>query len=419
MERNENEAKSYKTYKRRYFILILLSMCLYFSCFQVLQYTSIGDVVKKYYHVTYIDVSWTATLSFISQIIFFFPISKFIEFNGIRTSMLVATFFLTFGGCLKLIACQRNLFWLLLVGQILGAVWFKSDEAALVVGLTNSLFVLGGITSFVLPLIFDDSNIEETSEKFLCISIVIVVSYGTFFFLTLFYVVDKPPSPPSQAENNRTSNGRQSLKTLFKNKNFLLLTITFALILGSSWSFTITLNHAVLKQFSNNHIIFSIAGILAAGSGIPGSLIAPTIMKKFPNYRVLEIIFAFCYALSFLLYLLSLWTQSEWLLYVSVVGYGLSMNALFVLTLDFIVEVSFPFTESIVYSFSFMGESLVALVEAPVVTLLTNNWGATNASFIYLGTAVVCLLLSLFVSNDMRRRKADCHEAEPLILHST
>ncbi|RWS03917.1 feline leukemia virus subgroup C receptor-related protein 2-like protein, partial [Dinothrombium tinctorium] len=297
--------------------------------------------------------------------------------------------------------------------------WFKSDEAALVVGLTNSLFESGGVTSFILPVIFDNSNIEETSEKFFYISIVIVVSYGTFFFLTLFYVVDKPPSPPSEAENKRTTNGRQSLKTLFKNKNFLLLTITFALILGSSQSFTITLNQAVLKQFSNNHIVLSIAGILAAGSGIPGSLIAPTIMKKFPNYRALEIIYTFCYALSFLLYLLSLWTQSEWLLYVSVVGYGLSMNALFVLTLDFIVEVSFPFTESIVYSFSFMGQSLVALVEAPVVTLLTNNWGATNANFIYLGIAVVCLLLSLFVSNDMRRRKADCHEAEPLILHST
>ncbi|RWS13278.1 hypothetical protein B4U79_17973 [Dinothrombium tinctorium] len=255
----------------------------------MLQYSSIGNVVKKYYNVTYVDVNWTAIMSCVSEIIFFYPIAKFIDYYGIRNSMLLATFFLTFGGCLKLMAVNRDLFWLLLVGQIFPrTIWFKTEEAALVMGIANGFFMLGADTDFVLPIIFKNSTAVQTKAKFFYIAIIITVSCAILFLLTLLYVVDKPPSHPSQAANNRESNGHHSLRVLLKNKNFILLTICFSLIVGSAQSFAVTLNQAVLKTFSNDQNALSIAGILAISCGIPGSLISSLIAKKYSNYRYMD-----------------------------------------------------------------------------------------------------------------------------------
>ncbi|RWS02659.1 hypothetical protein B4U79_18471, partial [Dinothrombium tinctorium] len=118
------------------------------------QHTSIGDVINKYYRVNYALVSWTALFDNITGIFFFYPISKFQAHFGLRKSLFVELFLCILGSIIKCTALERDQFWLLLIGKIfpsfslmalayqaplLGAIWFKPKEAALIVGINTSM----------------------------------------------------------------------------------------------------------------------------------------------------------------------------------------------------------------------------------------------------------------------------------------
>ncbi|RWS08874.1 Major facilitator superfamily MFS-1 domain containing protein-like protein [Dinothrombium tinctorium] len=416
-----------KTYKRRYFILTLLSASIFISSFQVYEQSSIADVIIRYYGVTYVAVSWTALLESLPSIFLFYHIGKFINYYQLRKTMLLATFFCVIGSFVKCFTLNRNHFWLLIISKIfpcfcysifyyvapvLGATWFKPSEAGLVIGTLFASSSLGAAASFTLPLLFKHKNIEEIKNLFLILSLICLLIYSALLCLMMFVLVDKPPKPPSVAAKKRSQAKRMPLKVLFTNRNFVLIMLISFFVAGLIHSFRITLNKSILSNFEMKADILSITGILYLIFGIVGGLMSPAITRKYPKFKIIIILHLFLILLFTLLYLFSLWLSSVWLLYASISSLGITFSGLIVLLIDYTVEVSFPFPESISISLVYLTGSVSSLILTQIVTILAEHLCTLSANLVFVFAQTIAILLSMCLTKEMRRQAANrCENA--------
>ncbi|RWS02196.1 feline leukemia virus subgroup C receptor-related protein 2-like protein [Dinothrombium tinctorium] len=433
MQRNRESSDDegeYKVYSRRYFLLCLYSCFTFLIGFQQLEYTSITNVVTKYYNVDSVAVNWTNILQNLCTALFSFFIGKLTEKYGFRKSMITFTFLGIIGAVIKCFAIDRSLFWLLMVGQffpcifftptfslssLLGALWFKPKEIALVIGMGNAAITFGMAVTFLLPsLVFKSDSINEIKYNLAYVSVILMLLEATIFLLTLIFVTEKPPTPPSLAEETRTNIEIPKIINLMRNKNFLLPIMCFAFGCASVQLISITLNQSILSRFSNGNTVLSVSGVLLMITAIPGSLLIGTVSKAYPRYKLLLIIVCFISVTFQVLFLLSLWIKCDWLLYVSIFLFGVFVNASQVLALDFVLEVSFPFPENLSFAISFTAFSLPNLILVPLATILCKKVGAVNANFVFLALGIMTLVSALLAKEDLRRRKANA-EMTPLL----
>ncbi|RWS08555.1 hypothetical protein B4U79_17759 [Dinothrombium tinctorium] len=387
-----------KTYARRYLILMLLCVSTFASSFQLYEQSSIGNVIIAYYGVTFEAVSWTALLNTIPNIFLFYPIGKFINYCGLRKTLLLATLLCAIGSIIKSTALSQDHYWLLIIAKIFpslcislffyltpvfGATWFKTNEVGLVIGTLNSMVALGAAATFTLPLLFKNASIEEAKKLFLILSLVCVFTYFGLLCLTMLFVVDKPPTAPCLAAKKRSQSESLPLKVLLTKRNFVLVTLITFLVAGFAQAFPISLNESILANFKGNENILSLSGILYLISGIFGGLLSPSIARKYPKYKILLMAHLSSVLILTLLYLLSLSILSELLLYASITALGIFFSGFFVLIVDYAIEVSFPFPESISIGIVFMAVSLSALILTQIVTILTKHLDTLNAYFVY------------------------------------
>ncbi|RWS02921.1 hypothetical protein B4U79_17760 [Dinothrombium tinctorium] len=414
-----------KTYKIRYVILTLLCACTFTSSFQLYEQSSVGNVIINYYGVTYVAVSWTALLNTIPNIFLFYPIGKFIDYYGLRKTMVLATLFCGIGSIIKCFSLNRNHYWILIIAKIfpsffnvvffylapvLGASWFKPNEAGLVIGIVNAAFAVGAAATFSLPLLFKNASIGEVKNLFLILSLACVFIYATIIFMIMLIVVDKPPTPPSLAAKKRSETKPLPIKILITNRNFILVTLTTFFVLGFTQAFPISLNQSILTNFKGNEKILSLSGTLYLISKFLGGFISPTIARKYPKYKILLVLHLIFTVIFTMLYLLSLYLSLEWLLYSSITALGIVFSGFIVLVLDYAVEVSFPFPESISISFIYLSYSVSALVITQIVTILAEHLNTLSAYSTYVFAQAIGILLSMFLTREMRRQEADREE---------
>ncbi|RWS00357.1 putative MFS-type transporter C09D4.1-like protein [Dinothrombium tinctorium] len=411
-----------KSYKRRYLILAVITIATSISCFQLLEHSSIGDVIIKYYRVNYSLVSWTALLSNISGIFFFYPISKFITHFGLRKSLFVELFFCILGSIIRCTALGREQFWLLLIGKILpsfslmaltyqapvlAAIWFKPKEAALVVGINTSMCTLGLGISFALPKLYDNADIEKIRSLLFYTSLITAIIFATLLLLTYFFVIDEPPKPPSLAAQKRKDNTELPLKFLLTNRNFLLLFCAAFTYCGLMQSIPVTLNQLILNRFTNGHDTLSLAGTLFQFASIAGGLISPSISKKYPKYRLLLFAHIILVIIPTSAYLYGLWTRSSLCVFISLLFFGLIYSGAHVLIVDYAIEVSFPFPESISSSIIYMASMSSGLILTQVVTICFQKWKSLYVCFVFVLVELLCLLYLSFMSKETKRLEAD------------
>ncbi|RWS14586.1 putative MFS-type transporter C09D4.1-like protein [Dinothrombium tinctorium] len=417
---------SFRVYKRRYLNLLLLCLNLIITYFQQTIYTSIANVTAEYYAVSYTEVNLTSLSWDITAILFYYLCGKFIEIYGLQTSLIVSSFVNALSASIKCIALKRNLFWLLLTCQfvcaalnklfvlsmsILAATWFKSSEFALVVGICEASIAVGISLTFLFPgLVFASEIRNAIAFRFSLMTIIFAILVAIVYVLTLLLIKNKPPTPPCLAEQRRSTIEAQPTFTLFKNKNFILLVICIGLADGIFASINYTLNQSVLSKFSNGSNVVSIAGVIKSLSSIPGSIIAGVLLKKYAKFKLSHICYSIFITLSVTLYMLSLEFKSEILLYLSSLSLGLSVIGTMVLIYDYVVEVTYPYPESVTFGVLFSFMYVPTLLSTPLVTLLIPKFGAVIANTINFVFAFISVLLSIFVSEDLRRKQANTKE---------
>ncbi|RWS13408.1 MFS transporter-like protein [Dinothrombium tinctorium] len=197
------------------------------------------------------------------------------------------------------------MFWLLMLGQffpcilftpmfslssLLGSLWFKPKEIALVVGLSNSMLAFGLAAAFLLPsLVFKNNSMNEVKYNLVYVAETLMLSEAIVFLSILFFVEEKPPTPPSLAQETRKNCEIPKTLNVIRNKNFLLLVMCCAFGGASNQLLCVTLNQSILSEFSNGNNVLSVSGVLMMIAGIPGSLLIGSVSKKYPKYKLLLI----------------------------------------------------------------------------------------------------------------------------------
>ncbi|RWS06186.1 putative MFS-type transporter -like protein [Dinothrombium tinctorium] len=348
-------------YNRRYIILVLLGLFTATNFYQHYEFSAITNVVAKFYEIDRTDVNWTSLLYNIGSVVMFYPIMKCIEKFGFQVTMTLVTFCEALGTCIKCLALRRGYYGLLLFGQsfsafvticqpslsaLFGANWFKSEHVAAVIGLSSVFLNFGAAFAFVTPTLFAQLTIRsEIKNGLTIISIVLALITSATFVLTVLVVREKPPTPPSLAQ---------------KNINYILLTIIFSMIITLSQTTAVILNQSILAVFPNGNRIITIAGILSLIPGIPSSLLTGFICKRFRN----------------------LWLKCELLIYVSIFFAGFFFSGVYVISMDFVVEVTYPYSEGVTVNLTTLLGCIPSILCLPIISSLIEKQGAPTANLV-------------------------------------
>ncbi|RWS10519.1 feline leukemia virus subgroup C receptor-related protein 2-like isoform X2 [Dinothrombium tinctorium] len=432
MKMTENESvnganQTFVYYKRRYLLALLLGLYTATNFFQHFQYATISNVVSDYYGVSEQAVNWNALVYNVGATVFIYPIMKCIEKFGFSNSMVIGTAMNAFGTAIKLCAIKQNRFDLLLIGQlfpafgclfpfslppILGTNWFKSEHVAGVIGFNFALNAIGTASAFVMPsLIFNNlNNKTEIASALSSVSYTIAVIAFGVFVMTVLFVKEKPRTPPSLAEQSRIQNNiRLPLSSLWQNRNFILLVIIYSLVTALGQAVTIVLNQMVFKQFAKSiaNRIVTIAGLLALLSEIPSTAIISMICARYNQYKIVLISYCVLLIVFLSVYTFGFYISNEIMIYIFIFLSGFTYNAMFVILSDFIIEATYPISEGATLNIAVCISGIPGLFLVPLMSALIKQFGSASANITLLVIAALQLVLSLGVSNDLKRHRVN------------
>jgi len=165
----------------------------------------------------------------------------------------------------------------------LSANWFPDDERTTATGLALISQFLGiALGMFITPMLVLGNNLLPMLLIFGILSMISGVIFVAF-------VKDKPPTPPTREVREERVFMFEGLRTLFKNKHFIILFLLFFLGLGIFNTITTYIEAIVLPRgFDVNFA--GILGALMLLGGIVGCIIMSTLSDKYKKRRILLII---------------------------------------------------------------------------------------------------------------------------------
>ena len=119
-------------------------------------------------------------------------------------------------------------------------MWFGEKERVLAIAISVSAVALGVAMGFVSPLLFFDEESGKDEDKFKkntsFFLIIQAACAGVQLVLNILIYKEKPDSPPSAAAELREEADEgglcQAICEMLRNKNFMLLTLYFAIIIS-------------------------------------------------------------------------------------------------------------------------------------------------------------------------------------------
>lgn len=414
------------TTKKRFFVLALFCLFSLTNSFQWIQYSIIDDIIKEFYEVSDFAVDFTSVIFMLVYIPLIFPATWCLDKKGLRFSLLLGAFGNFLGAAIKCFSLTRDRFWVAMIGQscaavsqvfvlnippILAAVWFPNEEVSRATAAGVFGNQLGVAAGFIIPTyLVGRASSQSTSDQLGYIVMGTAALTAFIFILILFYFEEKPQLPPSFAQikgNTAQTSYASSLRTLFVNRNFVLLLICYGLNGGVLYAISTLLNQVIALEFPNNIQSAGDMGLIATLSGIVGATIGGIVLDKTHWYRAVTIVsYASCVlsvgALCGCIVLGILWPM-----YIGAFAFGFFMTGYLPIGFEFAAELTHPEPEGtsaglLNASAQFFG-ILLTFGGSAFVGQLGNLW--TMVAFT--GVLSIGLLLTILTKADLRRLKAE------------
>ena len=301
-----------KTFKRRWFILFIFTLatfgngCLYTSL------AAMNKTMSTYYDKNPSTVDWVGNCFMLISIFTSIPSAYFMEYYGLRLSMILTASLNALCGCLHLAGLNSHGFVFIMLGQIfaglafsfvmqipaeLSAQWFSNDERSKATSIGFFANLIGVAIGFVQPtnMVKDSSSKHIVKRELLKF----YVSQLIFLVVTLLLVYmsfeDKPPYPPSCSVSIRRGSSVHSTAAFWKYMKMLVGDLSFNLHMhgvgiyyGMYVFLQTTLNellHSSLKQVDIGWI-----GFTFTFTGIVGILLCSFITDQWKCYKLISIL---------------------------------------------------------------------------------------------------------------------------------
>lgn len=350
----------FRQYGRRWFILLIISLLQISNAILWITYAPIIATARQHYETTETGIDMLSMVFMIAFIPLGFPASWALNTWGLRKSVCVFAFVNCIGGWVRFLSefagDAHTRYDVVFIGQALAAIaqpvildcptlmaatWFSESqraEANTIASVSNPLGM--GIGSVVAALL-----VTKPADMF-TMHWVLAIPPTVALLLVLVFLADKPPTPPSASAGIPPYSFSKGIKTVLRNKMFLLLCFSFGIGTGLVSTFTtVTAQITAGQGYTDDQA--SYFNLMVVGVGLVGAGCAGVYVDKTKDFnRAIKVAFL-CAATGFLMFSLVNRPSKFALISVSCCIIGFFGFASLPVALELSVETTFPVSEGV------------------------------------------------------------------------
>ncbi|XP_050512589.1 uncharacterized MFS-type transporter C09D4.1-like [Diabrotica virgifera virgifera] len=426
----EGDSPKLRTYKRRWFILLMYMIYNALGSFQWICYSSITNLVVEYYGVNSILVDWTSIAYNAIYPLLVVPASYIIDKQGLRAAGVLGCCLTFLGTSLKLFSFHRDRFYVVVIGQIilaisnvlvaclpskLAAVWFSTKEVTIACSLGVFGSQIGVALGYIFPsvIVNNHDSPETIGEGLRNLTWLLVLIAAPVTTGVLCYFPNEPPVPPSivQAKIRDSKEDFQnkvffnSLKDLFLNKPFVILMVAYGINIGVYSAVSTLLNQFILQYFEDADTDVGRMGCCMVLAGLCGAIGFSIVLDKTLKFKAITIVIYMFSIISVVFFMYALESRIKWLTYLSCASVGLFTTAFMPVGFEFAMEMTYPAEESTTSGILMAMTQILGVVFTISLGVLNKNLGcfwalASQAFLLSIGA-----LVHLFVPSNVLLRQ--------------
>ncbi|XP_069694726.1 choline/ethanolamine transporter FLVCR1-like isoform X2 [Periplaneta americana] len=404
--------------EHRVFTKRWLILCIYFffavmSAFQWYQYSSIANVIERYYNVSNVAVDWT---------------------TGLRWHIIVGTFTMALGATVKVFSVEPHLFWVTFVGQTLvslsqavvlplpqyvAAIWFGANQVSTACAIAVNGTMLGIALGLLLPpmIVHNHDNLEMVGAGLEYMFYWTAGLSALSFVFALIFLEAEPPLPPSHEQALKRNESYQDftvLKNLILNPCYVLILASYAINQGTVNSLSTLLNRAILHYFQHGEEFAGRVGLLLIVTGMVGTALWGVIMDHTLKYRECATIVFALSVLGMVAFALTLEVEEEIYVYLSTAFIGFFLGSYVSIAYSFSYEVTYPAPEGTVGGMLSVADQVTSMVLTHSCGAIVTHVDVLWANNVFSLILVVGMVLHVFMKPELRRQAAhDSGTSEP------
>ncbi|XP_074028613.1 choline/ethanolamine transporter flvcr2a isoform X3 [Leptinotarsa decemlineata] len=425
---NEMEIKLY-----RYRWVVLLIFCLFtvINFMQFLQFTIIANVITKYYDVDTSLVDMTGLIFFAINILLFLPVSYLIERYSLRVTAIVSMGFTLGGTVVKIFCADPSKFCLVLAGQSLCAIgqvymlnipsklasiWFGSNEVSTACALAVLGTQLGAAIGSIVPpfIVKTEYDEQETGKAIHHMVVGNAILAAIVFVVVLIFFRAKPTLPPSPSQLQLLTQSEdkpsffQNCKSLFRNKDYLLVLVIFGVVNGLWNSFGILVNSLYTNYFPNGGTDIGIITLMSIISGgCIGSVVFGYVLDKTHEFKKTSFAVLVLSSLTYILLVVSFYFKIRIATFFTIPLFGFFIASTLVISFEYALEVTYPIPESSSCSLLNAVIFLFAILSTLILESLIDAIGYEGTFGFVLALLLCCTFAVFLISSKLRRREAN------------
>ena len=289
-------------------------------------------------------------------------------------------------------------------------IWFNPKRRVKMTSLMSSSYMFGiGFGFLLTSLYWNDQNDELSVTVNLKNLMYFSALCCTFASIPVFlYFREEPDLPPSFSAEAKREDFMTSVFIL-KNKNFILLFISFSLAYGNYITINLMIHH-VLAPFGVNEYQISVIGlIINIFSGFSKIVVAYIAGEIISVKKTIVYIFIF-QTITVALFLFAMTTKNITFVYILSALLGFFCQMYWGPALEFACEIVYPVSESHANGYLLFGGNIVGLLTNYAASLLYSNVSNPEYFFVYLIISYICcVILTMFIEDKMNREEFESH----------
>ena len=395
-KQNENAAeeqdKIVQLTPYRYVIVIIYCLLNFINGMHWITFASCAAKFGKFYHLSTFEVDLLSLIFMILYVFFSIPEAYLMDNISMRVGLNISAILLIAGSFLK-VFINTSISWAY-IGQVLtalfqpailnspakiAATWFDEKSRVIVTSICCSSNTIGVMIGYLIHTFVMEENIVNPKmfkngfESYLLIEAFITLFCGIIFMVSM---KNKPKHPPSISQEVKSLPLLKGLKKLKSDKNFILLCISLACVVGYI-NIVATIFNAYMAMYkisdSNASYISAIANIL----GIINAIVVGAIIDKYKKYKLLiiicNIISLSCYVVTTILIEI---IKTKYLYLIA--GFGYTLIIMFAVPIytsgmDFVCEITFGVGESTSEGIIMISNQAVGILGIYITDLLRSN----------------------------------------------
>ncbi|KAM4690009.1 choline/ethanolamine transporter FLVCR2 isoform 2-T2 [Rhinophrynus dorsalis] len=417
-------------YARRWVIVLLFSAYSLCNAFQWLQYGIISNIFMGYYGVGSLAIDWLSMSYMLAYIPLLFPVAWLLDTRGLRVIALTGSGLNCLGAWIKTGSARPDLFAVTLFGQLvcavaqvfilgmpshIASVWFSPSEVSTACSIGVFGNQLGVAIGFLLPPVL----IPNIHDMDLLSHNIRVMFFGTagiasaLFIVVIFVFQDAPKKPPSLAQAALLSispsqySYKSSIVRLLKNRNFILLIVSYGLNTGAFYSLSTLLNRMVTEHYPGEEVNAGRIGLTITVSGMCGALITGLWLDRTKTYKQTTLVVYSLSLVGMVVFTFILDLGYLWAVFITAGSLGFFMTGYLPLGFEFAAELTHPESEGTSSGLLNVSAQVFGLIFTTAQGQILENFGVRAGNIFLCSFLLAGTIITAFIQPDLRRHRAN------------